>query len=109
MEVDQEGKFDFGVSFKSQMPMFEDLQLTVRNDKLNDQYKPHIVVQWASDKKIEMSGTFSWSSTYKVNIDLNTPFDRYVAKLSVLPFTSGTVNSICRYSSHTVSWTVIYS
>lgn len=76
MEVDQEGKYDLGMSFTSQIPMFEDLQLTVSNTKMNDQYKPHVVVQWAADKKIEMSGTFSWASTYKINVDLNTPFER---------------------------------
>ena len=56
--------------------MFENLQLSVSNNQMSGQWKPHMVAQWATDKKIEMSGIFSMTNQYKLNLDLSTPFDR---------------------------------
>ena len=64
------------MTFTSAIPMFENLQLSVSNNQMSGQWKPHMVAQWATDKKIEMSGIFSMTNQYKLNLDLSTPFDR---------------------------------
>lgn len=69
------GQFDGSMTFTSQIPTLESLSFSVTNNKLNDQWKPHMVAQWASDKKIEMSGTFSWTNQYKASMDISTPFE----------------------------------
>jgi hypothetical protein len=76
LEVNMEGKLDAGLSFESQLPGYENLKMSFTNSKRGDQYQPHLVLQWANDKKIEMSAIVGWSSTYKLSVDLNTPFDR---------------------------------
>jgi hypothetical protein len=70
------GVFDTSLTFTSQMPAFENLQLSINNAAFDGQIKPHVVAQWATDKKVEFSATVSWTNGYKVNIDLATPFDK---------------------------------
>lgn len=76
MSYTSPSQLDASMTFTSEIPMFENLQFSVSNNELNGQWKPHMVAQWASDKKIEMSGIFSMSSQYKLNVDVSTPFDR---------------------------------
>jgi len=66
--------FSINMSFKSQIPMLEDLSLALTNSKLQDQWKPHMVLQYAADKTIEASGIFSWVNQYKASVDITTPF-----------------------------------
>lgn len=70
------GVFDVSVSFKSQIPQYEDMMMSVSNAAFDGQVKPHFVMQWASDKKIELSATISWANSYRAIIDLSTPFNR---------------------------------
>lgn len=75
MDYDQSGKFDGFVGYQTNGQAAE---LTVTNTMLNGQAKPHLVMKWGAqaDKKIELSGIFSWTNEYKLYIDLSTPFDR---------------------------------
>lgn len=68
--------FDVKASFKSQIPKFESLALSMNNRQLQGQWKPHMSVQWAATKKVEISGTFSWTNQYKATLDIATPFER---------------------------------
>ena len=64
------------LKFSSPIPMFEDLQMTFKNARLQNQWRPNMSLQWASDKRVELSGTFLWTNQYKAAIDLSTPFER---------------------------------
>lgn len=76
LKNDGNGVFDLSLSFKSQIPQYEDLMMSVSNAAFDGQVKPHFVAQWASNKKIELSATIGWANTYRANIDLSTPFER---------------------------------
>ena len=68
--------FDVSSSFTSQIPMYENLMMSMSSSATQDQWKPHASFQWASDKKMDLGATISWSNQYKATVEFSSPFEK---------------------------------